>query len=64
MGVGTMNVISLQNHVQLAETKKQKVNELVADCINLACAKTGNMRKVLKGDMRQAVGASQLSKVS
>ncbi len=59
-----MNVISLQNHVQLTETKKQKVDELVAQCINLAVANTGNMRNVLKGDMRTVVLASNVSKAS
>ncbi|MEG0828668.1 hypothetical protein H0S57_05805 [Acinetobacter johnsonii] len=59
-----MNVISLQNHVQLTETKKQKVDELVAKCITLAVANTGSMRNVLKGDMRTVVLASNMSKAS
>jgi len=62
--VGIMNVISLLSHVQLTETKQQKVNELVAQCVLSACAKTPSMREVLKGDMRSTIHASRLRKVS
>ncbi|RUP38686.1 MAG: hypothetical protein EKK63_11685 [Acinetobacter sp.] len=59
-----MNVFSLVSHIQLTETKQQKVNELVAQCVLSACAKTPNMREVLKGDMRNTIYASRLRKVS
>lgn len=59
-----MNVISLKNHVQLTEVKKQKVNELVAQCINTAVANAGSLREVLKGDMRNVALKSSLSKAS
>lgn len=64
MGMGIMNVISLLSHVQLTETKQQKVNELVAQCISSAIAKTPNMREVLKGDMRSTLYSSRHRKVS
>ncbi|ENX60742.1 MULTISPECIES: hypothetical protein [Acinetobacter] len=59
-----MSIISLQKHVQLTNTKNEKVNELIANCFSLACAKTGSLRDVLKGDMKIMVKNSRLRKAS
>lgn len=59
-----MKVISLLSHIQLTETKQQKVNELVTQCVLSACAKTPSMREVFKGDMRSTINVSRLRKAS
>lgn len=59
-----MNVISLQHSVQANIEKQQKINDLVAVCITQACAKTDNLREVLRGDMKGITCKNQLSKAS
>lgn len=59
-----MTIISLKKHVQLTNTKNEKVNELVATCFSIACANTENLREVFKGDMNAMIKDSRMRKAS